>query len=54
MYSSHCTSGAGWDYDDVSNPTVINLCPDTCHDAQTDRGSQIQILFGRDTVGVIQ
>jgi len=54
MYSSDCTSGSGWDYDDVTNPTVINLCPDTCHAAQTDRGSQIQILFGCDTVGIIQ
>lgn len=36
-------SGAGWYYDDNTNPTIINLCPASCTTVQGDPNAEINI-----------
>jgi hypothetical protein len=53
FYSKDCADPNGWHYDDVANPMKVSLCPAMCTTAQTDRGSQIDVLFGCTTAGTI-
>ena len=52
-YVKDCTGGAGWRYDDVSNPTKVILCATTCGIIQKDKGAGIDILFGCQTRGEV-
>jgi hypothetical protein len=38
--------GAGWHYDDVSQPSKIELCSATCAAVQADAGAALGIRFG--------
>ncbi|MBW2527775.1 MAG: VWA domain-containing protein, partial [Deltaproteobacteria bacterium] len=40
-----CGSGAGWYYDNPTNPTMIILCPTSCQAIETaqDNGQQIDV-----------
>lgn len=42
-------NGAGWTYDNMTTPTEIILCPDTCEALKEDFGAAIQILLGCQT-----
>lgn len=46
---SGCT-GAGWRYDDPSDPTAIVLCPETCEALKQDLGASIRIVLGCVTI----
>ncbi len=41
---------SGWHYDNPDNPTLIQLCPQTCNAVQNDTGGQIQVAFGCETI----
>jgi hypothetical protein len=36
-------AGPGWYYDNPTNPTTINLCPDSCATVQADSNAEIKI-----------
>ena len=36
----------GWYYDDNTNPSTINLCPDTCTMVQADSNAKVEVLLG--------
>jgi hypothetical protein len=36
----------GWYYDDNTNPTTINLCPDACTTVQADSSAKVEVLLG--------
>lgn len=36
-------SGPGWYYDNPTNPTTVNLCPDSCSTIQADSHAEIKI-----------
>ena len=46
VYSGDCSNANGWHYDDINNPTRIQLCPSECATAQADPGGRLQIAFG--------
>jgi hypothetical protein len=43
--AASCT-GPGWYYDNNTNPTIIELCPNSCSTAQTDSAGKIDIELG--------
>jgi len=45
------TGGMGWYYDNNANPTLIQLCPDTCTTITMDTTGSIKIVLGCPTVG---
>jgi hypothetical protein len=46
VYSADCSVPNGWHYDDVNNPTRIELCTGTCSTVQGDRNGKLTIAFG--------
>lgn len=52
VYSGDCATGAGWRYDNVTNPTRIELCPTTCSAGQSDPNGKLTIAFGCITNGL--
>ena len=50
-YEVGCPGGTGWYYDDVANPTHVELCPATCSTVQQDKGARVDILLGCQTLG---
>ena len=51
VYSADCSATNGWHYDDLSNPTRIELCPSSCGAAQSDPNGKLTIAFGCITNG---
>jgi hypothetical protein len=49
-YDRDCTT-SGWRYDDVQNPTRIEICPTRCTAIASDPGGSIAVEFGCATVG---
>jgi hypothetical protein len=49
-YSKDC-SVKGWRYDNVSAPTKIELCPETCAAVKSDTAAQVDVQFGCETLG---
>jgi hypothetical protein len=45
-----CGSAGGWYYDDNNNPSVINLCPDSCTAVQSDMNGTLEVEIGCATV----
>lgn len=45
VYDSTCATGAGWSYDDINNPTRINLCPRTCEIMNREEAT-FEVVFG--------
>ena len=43
----------GWEYDNVSAPTLIKLCPAACAMTQSDPNGKIQTILGCDTRQII-
>jgi hypothetical protein len=54
VYSGDCSAPNGWHYDNINNPTRIQLCPSTCATAQADRNGKLTIAFGCLTNGAIK
>lgn len=52
-YEVGCPGGTGWYYDDVANPTHVELCPATCTTVQQDKGARVDILLGCTTIGPV-
>jgi hypothetical protein len=40
--AAECT-GPGWYYDNPTQPTVINLCPQSCDTVQADPNAEVKI-----------
>lgn len=48
---SECDDDSGgWYYDDAAAPTKVILCPASCNRVRADPASQVDVLFGCDTV----
>jgi hypothetical protein len=45
-----CAQGVGWQYDQPTAPTRIELCPSTCADVQGDTGGKLAVMFGCKTI----
>jgi hypothetical protein len=41
-----CTSAGGWFYDPPTKPATINLCPTSCAQVRSDRGTRVDIFLG--------
>ena len=44
-----CADHAGWHYDDLLEPTMVELCPASCdraHELVTGPGTALQVEFG--------
>ena len=54
QYSSDCSNGQGWKYDDPNNPQNVTLCPTTCSNVQSDAGGKLKLAFGCATKGEIK
>jgi hypothetical protein len=46
VYSADCSAPNGWHYDDINNPTKIELCASTCSTVQADHNGKLTIAFG--------
>lgn len=46
--------GGGWYYDDNDSPTRVLVCPGNCDTIQSDLSARIDVLFGCDTVWVLE
>ena len=44
-----CASSEGWRYDDPDEPSIIELCEDTCELLQSEQDVEINVVFGCDT-----
>jgi hypothetical protein len=51
--SNDCGAQGGWFYNDAASPTRVRVCPTTCETIQADPGAKIDILFGCETVNVV-
>jgi hypothetical protein len=49
LYKNDECSGAGWHYDNPSDPTKIMLCPETCTAVQSDVKGYLEVELGCDT-----
>jgi Mg-chelatase subunit ChlD len=49
-YNQSCAGGAGWKYDDASNPTRVLACDSTCDQIKAASG-KVDIVFGCATKG---
>ncbi len=49
-YDSDCSAG-GWRYDDVQNPTRIEICPSRCTAIASDPAGSIAVELGCATIG---
>ncbi len=49
-----CGQRGGWYYDDPVNPGKVLVCPETCAEIQSQPQAQIDILFGCDTVELLE
>jgi hypothetical protein len=43
--AANCDNG-GWYYDDISDPTKVTFCPDTCGTIEADDQAQVDLSFG--------
>ena len=50
-YSGGCANPDGWQYDDPTTPTKIELCSQACTTAQGDSQASLEIVFGCATEG---
>jgi hypothetical protein len=49
--AEHCSkTTSGWFYDDVAQPTRVNLCPDLCKTLGSDPSAMVRIVQGCQTV----
>lgn len=51
-YSKECADGSGWNYDDIANPTKVQLCASSCDMAKAT--GSVQVFFGCATVGGVR
>jgi hypothetical protein len=51
--SGECGAQGGWFYNDATSPTRVLVCPTTCQMIQADAGAKVDILFGCETVNVV-
>jgi hypothetical protein len=50
-YDKDCAAADGWRYDEVQNPTRIEICPTQCATIMSDPAASIGVQFGCATVG---
>jgi Mg-chelatase subunit ChlD len=48
--ASTCGISGGWHYDDPNAPTSIVMCPTTCEQLQNSDGTQVEIVYGCETI----
>ncbi len=53
VYSADCTDDTGWRYDDLDDPTIIELCAETCEDVKAEEGGAVNVVFGCETSGTL-
>ena len=53
-YSADCSNTGGWHYDDLANPTQVDLCSAACTQAQGDASGKVALAFGCSTTGITQ
>ena len=53
-YSTDCSKGTGWKYDNPNAPQNVTLCPTTCSNVQSDAGGKLKLAFGCATKGEIK
>jgi hypothetical protein len=46
LMNEDCADGSGWHYDDLSNPTKITLCSDTCDEVKAQPDAALNVVFG--------
>jgi hypothetical protein len=49
-YSGDCSDANGWHYDNLANPTLVELCPSSCNTAQGP-SQKLGLAFGCNTYG---
>lgn len=54
VYSSDCSNGQAWHYDNATTPTRIQLCPAACDAARQDAAAKLTIAFGCRTNGIVR
>ncbi|MET0284058.1 MAG: vWA domain-containing protein [Polyangiales bacterium] len=52
-YDAECKGSNGWHYDDVNNPTEIELCDQTCTTVRADANAKLAVEFSCERVILI-